>query len=288
MVRGGERGIALLVVVWALALLSVMAAAFTSNSRTETQLGYNLVATAQARALAEAGVARAVYSLLEPDLARRWRADGIVYALDLDGGKVAVTVQDEAGKIDLNRAPEALLYALLLAVTGDASQSEALRRSIDDWRAPVGQGLLAAAAGPEGAAQRNFEAVEELRRVPGVTAELYDRLEPALTVYSHRATANPMTAPLQVLYALPGLRPADLHAILAARAEPVDPAQLMRRMQAIGAERFGSITIARVFTIRAEARSPDGALFVREAITGFARPPGPPFEFYAWRQGRQP
>ena len=62
--RAPQRGIALLVVLWVLVLLSLMAASLTRTSRTEINLARNLIETAQAEALADAGVYRAVWDLV--------------------------------------------------------------------------------------------------------------------------------------------------------------------------------------------------------------------------------
>jgi hypothetical protein len=59
-----SRGLALVTVLWVLVLLSLMAASFTATTRTEVNLTRNLVENAQAEALAEAGLARALLALL--------------------------------------------------------------------------------------------------------------------------------------------------------------------------------------------------------------------------------
>ena len=61
-----QRGIALLIVLWGLVLLAVIAVSFASGTRTETMLARNLVDNAKARALADAGVHRAIFELLAP------------------------------------------------------------------------------------------------------------------------------------------------------------------------------------------------------------------------------
>ena len=62
--------------LWALVLLSVMAGGFVRETRTEMVLARNAVEGAQARALAEAGIHRAVLALNREDFEERWRADG--------------------------------------------------------------------------------------------------------------------------------------------------------------------------------------------------------------------
>ncbi len=58
------RGLALVTVLWVLVLLALIAASFTATTRTEVNLTRNLVENAQAEALAEAGLARALLGLL--------------------------------------------------------------------------------------------------------------------------------------------------------------------------------------------------------------------------------
>ncbi len=70
-----SRGIALVVVLWALTLLAVIAVSFTMTTRTDTKIVRNLVENAKAGALADAGVYRATLGLLEP-VARQKRPVG--------------------------------------------------------------------------------------------------------------------------------------------------------------------------------------------------------------------
>ncbi len=60
------RGLALVVVLWVLVLLSLVAASFTRTTRTEVNLARNLIDNAEAEALADAGVYRAIQELLAP------------------------------------------------------------------------------------------------------------------------------------------------------------------------------------------------------------------------------
>ena len=72
---GADRGVALVVVIWTLALLSVIALSFTHGTRNQAVLARNVIENAQARALADAGVYRAAAALLSRRAADRWRAD---------------------------------------------------------------------------------------------------------------------------------------------------------------------------------------------------------------------
>ncbi len=61
-----SRGLALVTVLWVLVLLSLVAASFTRTIRTEINLTRNLIDNAEAEALADAGVYRAIHELLSP------------------------------------------------------------------------------------------------------------------------------------------------------------------------------------------------------------------------------
>src|SRR6185437_15805955 len=99
-----ERGIALLLVIWMMALLSSIAMIAAGNARADLQIARNLLDAAQARSLAERG-AVAPDAILD-------NADGTPTRLSLDGRTIEVAVQDEGGKIDVNTADAALLANL--------------------------------------------------------------------------------------------------------------------------------------------------------------------------------
>ena len=327
--RRGRNGIALVAVLWVLVLLSVIAAAFLNETRTETKLARNLVDNAQARALADAGVYRAVLSLpgirekpefgaktealledragireallnrpeIQEALRERaglqaaelqsavdedvWRADGTVYVWPFAGGTVLISIQDEAGKIDLNRAPDELLEGLFVSVGVDEREARALIDAISDFRDPNELKRLNGAEDRDyraaglayGAKDAPFEVVEELHQVLGMTPELYAQVAPALTVHARRRRVNRATAPPLVLRALPGLDAAGVEALIAAREEA-------------GGGAAASLRRARVVTIRAEARTDSGAVYVREAVVRLTRGRAQPFRIEAWRQGQ--
>ena len=67
--EAGQRagGIALVVVLWTLLLLSLIAAGFLALTRTEVHLARNALDNARAEALADAGVYRGIQALLAAD-----------------------------------------------------------------------------------------------------------------------------------------------------------------------------------------------------------------------------
>jgi general secretion pathway protein K len=203
--------VVLVVVLWLVALLSVIAASMAFSTRTETTLAQDLRDTAQARALAEAGVSRGILELLNPDRLWRWRADGTVHALRFGGGTVQVALQDEGGKIDLNTAQRPLLDALLKAYgVEDADDRARLLDAIEDWRDPGSEMRLngaedadyEAAGRAYGAKDGVFNTVDELQQVLGFTPRLFKRIKPALTVHSRQPGVDVRVAPPSVLRAI--------------------------------------------------------------------------------------
>jgi general secretion pathway protein K len=277
-----ERGIALIAVLWAVMLLAAIAASFVTSARTETRMSRNFIGQAAARALADAGVYRGVHALLEPSPARRWKADGTLYVFALGGGEVAVALEDEGGKIDLNVAPPELLEGLLASAGLAAEESATLARRIVDRRDR--RGFHAARAG---ATARPFHSVEELRSVAGMTAALFEAMAPALTIYSRQPGLDPATASRRALSAIPGLNAQDIDAIIDARAAPAG--QLMARVPALArAARFLSRSAGVACTIKAQGRSRDRSVFVRKAVVLLTHDPASPYTVYAWTQHDEP
>ena len=190
-----QRGIALVLVLWLLVLLTVIAASHARNIRTETRLATNQVEAARAQALAEAGASHAVLELLVRDEQERWQADGTVYQLALDGGTVAVAIRDTSGLIDLNTVDAPLLDKILTALGIDAVERAGLIGATLDWR---DKDSLKHDNGAEdddyrlagiqwGARDGAFSSVEEYRYVLGMTNTIFEQLAPYLTVHSkHR------------------------------------------------------------------------------------------------------
>src|SRR5690242_7320307 len=175
-----QRGIALVLVLWVMALLAVMVVGFASDARTELKLARNQADAAEARAIADTGVSLALLNVLDNHEDTAWRLDGATHTLAYGGGAIRVSVQDEGGKIDLNLAPPALLASLFRTLR--IADAEALAAAIQEWRRQHGGDP---ADGPV-ARTGPFLALEQLRAVPGVSAAAYARAAPFLTVYTRR------------------------------------------------------------------------------------------------------
>jgi general secretion pathway protein K len=198
-----QSGIALVVVLWLVVLLTVIASSHARNTRIETSLAFNQVGSAQARALAEAGINRAIMELFVSDAGARWPLDGTARQIQLDSGRVNVAIRDASGLLDLNKADSVQLEAVLAAAGVDEAARQNLVDAILDWRDKDTLRRLHGAedndyrhAGLDwGARDAAFSSVDELRYVLGMTHSLFERLAPYLTVHSSGKGVNLRYAP---------------------------------------------------------------------------------------------
>lgn len=334
-VRGiGSRGIALVIVLWALTVISVIAANFTTANRDGLFLARNTVERAKAEALADAGFYRAVLAIVSqeaepqagdsaaaaadglalslhtvragigsarnPDDVEEqfgelgppaWRTNGKIYEWPLAGGNVLISIQDEAGKIDLNAATEGLLLQLFgaieLAGRDPAEMVDRLidYRDTDQERRPLGAEDIdyRRADLGYGAKDRPFERTDELRRVLGVTAEIFAQISPLVTVHSGQRGVDPNVAPAGVLGILSAtIDPPEAPFRAADESDRVLAGRVARRQD----RRNTSSSRERAFTITAEARTAGGGIFVRQAIVELTGDRDQPITVRQWEQAR--
>ncbi|WGT36161.1 type II secretion system protein GspK [Pseudomonas atacamensis] len=189
-----QRGVALLLVLWVLALLGTLLAGLVGWVHLQNRQALWQRQHLQGQLAAEAGIAMAVMAQLDHDPQQRWLADNQVHALRFDDAELAVSLRSEQGQVDLNAAPAALIARLLQACgapPGDARQlAQAVERRRADNQAPL-------------------RMVEELRELPGMTQAIYQRAAPYVTLWSGLPTPDPrFAAPwLQQALNLPRTRP---------------------------------------------------------------------------------
>src|SRR5437016_606829 len=196
-----SRGFALIIVLWAFVLISLIVTHLTASGRTELRIAGNLAANAAAQAAADGAIYQAIFNLSNPQPDRRWALDGGGHQLRIGDSLVTVTVEDEAGRVNPNLASEALLEGLLRAVGDDSETTADLAGAITEWvgsaqvrRTPDQVTAEYRAAGlaydPPSAP---LESLDELGRVRGMPPALLDALRPHLTLFGP-AEPNPAAA----------------------------------------------------------------------------------------------
>lgn len=285
-----QSGIALVVVLWVLALLSVIAGSLVFSSRTEVLMAGNLAALAQAEAFADAGVYKAIHELVRPqtDL-QRWKGDGLTHLWKFQGAELRVTILDESAKVDLNAAPAVLLKGLLRALGVAEPDADALADAVVDWRDVDDLRSLHGAekadydaAGRDyGPANSQFETIEELRQVLGMSDDLFRKLEPLVTVHSRQSGINAAVAPREVLLALPGAIPEQVDIFLEQRRSLLE--QGLPAPPFPGGQGLSTGAIGSVFSIQVEAVLSDNVRFFREAVVRMTGDIKGPVMVLAWR-----
>ena len=281
-----------MIVLWITILLAAIAVGMSQDSRTQTLLTRNQLALAKARALADGAVERAMYEHLRPPYPDKvWFPNGAVHGWEEDGARLAVSLAYESGRIDLNVAREPLLKGLFTSAAG--LEPEAVNLVVDavmDWRDPdEAKRINGAEAADYRAAGRNyvpananFETIEELQRVLGITPEIYAKVADLITVHSRQPGIDPAGASREVLLAIPNMTPDVVDAYIVQRelarlnSQPVPPLP-----QAVGYTSIG----ATGFHVNATVRMPDSEVFVREVVVQPTGNPKRPLQYLAWREG---
>ena len=189
-----------------------MAAGYSASMRTETMLTANQLQVAQSRALAEAGIWLAIKNMVRPLTDQQMVADGTPQEIEFADGKITLSIQDEAGRVDLNSASNELLLALLQYAGLENAAAVRVLDAILDWRDQDDQVREQGAekfqykrAGVDyGPKNGPFNSIEELRLVMGMTEDVFVRMRPFLTLHSNQAGINPGVASRETLMAVSG------------------------------------------------------------------------------------
>jgi general secretion pathway protein K len=288
----GDRGFILIVVISAIGILALVAASFAQITSSHVRAATSAVQSAGAEALADAGVQLAILDLVAARSGngpprQRFTTDGVAQTCDAgDGNWLAIAVQDEAGKVDVNVADERLIRALLrgLGVASSATVADALLdfRDADDNRRPQGaeRAEYLAAGRAHGPKNAPLSVVDELEQVLGLSAADAARLRPHVTVYSGQSGIAPSAASPTLLSLLSrGLAPEE-PAESSAPKEDVEPDDGPRQLP----REFGGGAGGRVFSVRSEGHA-GRAIFVREAIVEVASSRAKPFVLHRWHRG---
>jgi general secretion pathway protein K len=285
-----QNGIALITVMWMVAFLSVLAAGVTAIARGDVQLARNVLGVAQARNEAEGGIYYALTRLTDTS-ATKWIGNGSVYRVPVSGVKVEVTIQDEAGRIDLNGATAELLRNLFMAGGADVELADECTDAVMDWRDEdqfrrthgaewddyVEAGLdYSPRNGP-------FLNIDELQMVLPVPRKLFRVIRPALTIYNGGNGFYPALAPAMALMAISGSDPEAVSLYLTNRQ--ANPGQLVTAGMPQVGRRFAEAVGGKVFHISASATTDSGFAAAVTAVVSLNRnDPLKPFTILDWNQ----
>ena len=240
-ISGPQKGIALLMVLWVLTILTVMVFSFSYMARTEAYAALSFRQTIEKKFLAEAGIERGMAELFYINSNKGkaivkpgdevWRTDGRPYKILTENGYYSIGITNEGGKVDINTTSELILRNLLLNLGLNLDDVDIIVDSVMDWKDSDDLHRLHGAEddyymslpNPYKAKNANFETLEELLLVKGLSPEILygDKGKKGiidfLTITSRMTTININAAPREVLLAIPGITPELADSILAVR-----------------------------------------------------------------------
>ena len=278
--RMRQRGVALLVVLWACTLLAIVLGGYAMLARNEGLQARYQFSQLRAHYAAEAGMTRAIYALLDPTPGVRWVPDGREYPFQFEDAKVGLRVVDESGKVDINAASPDVLKALFKAAGMNDGPANELAARVVEWRSfgrpgDLNNNAAYVAAGRDyGPRHGPFASLEELQMVLGMEPGIYRKLVGQITIWSGRNAPDPNYAPALAMQAIPGMTPEQANAAYAARQQP-------------GAKPGLGASQGVTHSIRSEATLPDGTRAVLRATVRLqgARAGAQPYAVLRWQEG---
>ncbi len=289
---GRQRGIALVIVLWILLLVTISTGAYTLMARMDQLEAHTVISSTRARMAAEAGINLAVLSLRDPDELTRMVPDGRPYEIQVQDVLVEIQVTDERGKVDINAVDELTLLQLFQGHGLVGDDAVYLAAAVMDWadvdeieRANGAELPAYASAGLDvGPGNRPFLMVEEVLQVLGMPWDLYKKMEPGLTVFSESGMPDHAYAPLEALLAMPDMTEEDALNFIAER-------QSQDATTGVGTTLpNGQVAMARgrglTYSILAKATLPNGIWDQVEATIRLGgSSTGLPYKVLRWREG---
>lgn len=167
-----QRGIALILVLWLMAVLSLMVTGVASTRRVESRQTHTELQHSKAVIAAEGGLSMAIHELLkDPEY---FSANGQSYPETLDDVKLVLSVRSEHGKLDLNFGN--LEYFARLFQSMGASPTES-NRLVSQMRTRRDQG-------------NPLQHFEDLLVATSMETALYQRILPYVTLWGGDAVPS--------------------------------------------------------------------------------------------------
>ncbi len=296
--RRSERGIALIIVLWIVAAGALFVSAFNATVRSGTAFIASEVGLFEVHALVNAGLEITAARLIDADENRRWHADGKTHRVSFLNQELAVRIEDPNGRIDLNKTSGSVIRSFFEQFL--KSEEEAMRlclRILEARRRKSGKtcdqkdqkvkaederksssrqrskilegvpsGTLQDPTPPPSIGSPSFLDVSQVRDIPEFDKELYEQVEPYLTVHSRDGRINPLTASDEVLSAVPGVTPFDIKTLRSLKQDDLQDksavSQIMQRAGGSLTEKEGPAYVINVTKTKAGGRNAYGREFV--------------------------
>jgi general secretion pathway protein K len=186
-------------VLWVIAILSVVVLEFSFAMRTEVNITKNFKEELQLYAIAQGGVQRAIVELIykhDPGVQqvrktltteevspekKEWVTDGRSYFIPFDQGTCEIKTMSEAGKVNINLVSESMLRKIVTLFGLEAEATDIVVDSIADWKDPddfyrlngAEEAYYQSLKEPYHCKNAPLDSIEELLLVRGVTPALF-------------------------------------------------------------------------------------------------------------------
>jgi general secretion pathway protein K len=173
-----QAGMALLVVLWTVALLVLLVIALSNSVQVEVRTATYRKEAAQAYSLACGGVEAAILEIAYPPTEDQkhspiwtWRQGQRNGVVPFNGGRARLQLVNEAGKLDLDHVPAEQLERLFESQGLNPARAQELAEAIVDWRSPSKDDLqeVDVSKSEQRPHHAPFESMEEALRVPGMS-----------------------------------------------------------------------------------------------------------------------
>ncbi len=195
----GEKGSILIVALWSLLFLAALAVVVNAYTRSQLDVSAKLKHRVKMHYLAKAGVKRAILEI-ENDTADSYDAlkdawsnnEDAFKEIRLGDGMFTIVLVDEERKVNINKASYPVLKNFF-EIVGETTSQEAsdIAASIIDWRDEDGEprengaesGYYLTLDPAYTCKDGDFEVLEELLLVKGMTQEIFNKVSNRITVY---------------------------------------------------------------------------------------------------------
>jgi general secretion pathway protein K len=273
-----RRGVILLTVLWSIALLSALAMAASVTFRGFAGTMSVERDRVQANALMSAGLETAAGTILSSDGAP---LAGVEMTVKLATGVTHLRLDDEGGRIDVGRAPVAVLAALLRSVGAPEAAANDVAQRMVDRRSPGNTAQSGSDRDPTNGTRKPFLDLQQLTSIPGMAPEWLIAIEPLATVFGSE-TVNPLTAPAKVIAALPGISKGQVDAFLKTRQSfPADADRILRSVDT-AQQQYLAVKPQRVASVKLTTELGDGYAAAARAVIVVLPQDSEPYRVLVW------
>lgn len=269
-----EKGIALPFVIWLLALLGLLAVAFSRSVGSDLRASIANNDWVYARNLAQAGTQWGLLQLLNTDGEDRQKPDGSERGFLIGNAELRISIIDENGKIDLNRAPPELVAGLFKSLGLNNEEANASHQRFLDWAD------LDNDRHPQGAEKEDYEEagsyflprnrpitnIYHMQNILELKKATFNKLLNTSTVYSIDGRINKVTSSKEVLNSIPNMDASEIEVLLDARIDAsYDEFIAMMNLESPSSE-FTIGEMGPAYTIRSRVILPSDLIISRDVV----------------------